>query len=449
MKPRSAPNNGTHNKNKLARAFQRVINLRTASKIASTNGVGIGTYSHGDDGDDVKRKAGLKALIAMVFASVTSIKAAYAELQMAQHPYDGEAIQVADQAVVEQLKVLSELRHKFLKQDLDLSPQVTLMLAEIQEQQSMMRTYDITIKNLESDIEEKDSAIDLHHKQLEHCIAFNKSTEKKLNETGPLFMFDNIQFTTLNPSHFIQVLHCALKSVRSYVRLMMKEMELAKWDIVAATKAIEPSAMLAKQSHACFLFESFVCKTMLQGFDSHDFSGLKSLHREQYFNEFKTLKSANPKSFLVQNPKSGFAKFIRDKYLKLVHPKMECSFFGNLNQRKMVISGGFSDTAFFMAFTEMGRRFWLLHCLGLSMSDQVSVFQVMKGYRFSEVYMENVSEESLFIDEIVDGADVDFRVGFTVVPGFKIGKTVIQSQVYLSPVINPNGTSLLDGNTLR
>ncbi|TYH48033.1 hypothetical protein ES332_D10G039900v1 [Gossypium tomentosum] len=168
MKPRSAPNNGTHNKNKLARAFQRVINLRTASKIASTNGVGIGTYSHGDDGDDVKRKAGLKALIAMVFASVTSIKAAYAELQMAQHPYDGEAIQVADQAVVEQLKVLSELRHKFLKQDLDLSPQVTLMLAEIQEQQSMMRTYDITIKNLESDIEEKDSAIDLHHKQLEH-----------------------------------------------------------------------------------------------------------------------------------------------------------------------------------------------------------------------------------------------------------------------------------------
>ncbi|XP_022777298.1 protein GRAVITROPIC IN THE LIGHT 1-like [Durio zibethinus] len=461
--PKSAFNNNSGNhKSRLARTFQKVINLRTATKIASSNGIGIcvltsqhkfphddsasdhKTSSHAADkhGDSkVKQKAVLEALVAKVFASVTSIKAAYAELQMAQHPYNSDAIQAADQAVVEELRTLSELKRKFLKKELDLSPQVTMMLAEIQEQQSLMRTYEITIKKLESDVEEKDSDIALLHKQLEDCTAFNKSLEKKLNASGPLSMFDNIQFTTLNPSHFLQVLHCTLRSVRSFVKMMIKEMELGKWDLDAAAKTIEPGAVFAKQSHRCFVFESFVCKTMLEGFDSRDFgltkdSSSKKLDPEQYFNRFKNLKSALPKSFLIQNPNSSFAKFTRTKYLKLVHAKMECSFFGNLSQRKLITAGGFPDTAFFTAFSEMCRRFWLLHCLGFSMHEQVSVFQVKQDSRFSDVYMENVSEESLISSEIND-ANVDIRVCFTVVPGFKIGKTAIQSQVYLSPLITP------------
>ncbi|PPR89569.1 hypothetical protein GOBAR_AA31113 [Gossypium barbadense] len=48
--------------------------------------------------------------------------------------------------------------------------------------------------------------------------------------------------------------------------------------------------------------------------------------------------------------------------------------------------------------------------------------------------MENVTEELLLSSRINDG-NVDVRVSFTVVPGFKIGATVIQSQVYLSPMI--------------
>lgn len=44
---------------------------------------------------------------------------------------------------------------------------------------------------------------------------------------------------------------------------------------------------------------------------------------------------------------------------------------------------------------------------------------------------------------LVSGDNADIRVGFTVVPGFKIGDNVIQSQVYLSPVtgLPPPGTS--------
>lgn len=458
IKPKSALTN-SNNKSRLARTFEKVINLRTATKIASSNRVGIcvlasqrklphhgstpdrKTSSHAPNNSMVKQKAVLEALLAKVFASVTSIKAAYAELQLAQHPYNSDAIQASDQAVVEELRALSEVKRKFLKKELDLSPQVTLMLAEIQEQQSLMRTYGITIKKLESDVEEKGSDIALLRKQLEECTTFNKSLEKKLNASGPLSMFDDFQFTKLNPSHFVQVLHFCLRSARSFVKMMVKEMESAKWDLDAAAKTIEPGAVFARESHKCFAFESFVCRTMLEGFDSPDFgvakdSDSKRLDPEQHFNTFKTLKSVHPKSFLAQNPSSSLARFTRTKYLNLVHAKMECSFFGNLNQRKLVTSGGFPDTAFFTAFAEMSRRFWLLHCLGFSMHEQVSIFQVKKDCSFSEIYMENVTEESLLSGEINDG-NVDVRVSFTVVPGFKIGATVIQNQVYLSPVITP------------
>lgn len=396
-------------------------------------------FTHSNDPKSRHKALILEAVLAKIFASITSIKAAYAELQMAQHPYNSKAIQVADQAVVDELKALSDLKRSFLKKQVDLSPQVTFMLAEIQEQQSLMKTYEITIKKLQTEIETKRSDVVSLKKKLDDSLAFNKSMEKKLNASGSLAnMFDYIQFSTVNSSHFVQVLHYTLRSLRSFVKSMAREMESARWDLDAAAKSIEPDAVFARPSHRCFAFESFVCKTMFENFDSPNFSlcttGDSLVQRrspEQYFNRLKKLKSMNAIQFLSQNPTSSFAKFIRVKYLNLVHAKMECSLFGNLNQRKLVTAGGLPDSAFFCSFAEMTKRVWLLHCLAFSLGKEISIFQVKKNSRFSEVYMENITDESIFSGENSD----DIRVGFTVVPGFKIGGTLIQSQVYLPPVV--------------
>ncbi|KAK4269937.1 hypothetical protein QN277_023031 [Acacia crassicarpa] len=169
----------------------------------------------------------MEALIARLFAGVFAIKASYAELQMAQNPYNNEAIQVADQAIVEELRAISELKRAFLKKELNLSPQVTLMLAEIQEQQSIMKTYEITIKKLEADVDHKQLDIALLKNQLHESLAFNKSLEKKLNSSGALSLFKNLQLSALNPTHFVQFLPYTMRSVRSFVKLMIREMESA------------------------------------------------------------------------------------------------------------------------------------------------------------------------------------------------------------------------------
>ncbi|ONI10768.1 hypothetical protein PRUPE_4G067400 [Prunus persica] len=454
MRPKSAFNNNHNKQSKLARTFHKVINLRSAtSKITSNNGICLLTsqakvkedrehfekHRHLDKKEEefkARNRAVMEALLAKLFAGITSIKAAYAELQMAQNPYNNEAIQMADQSVVDELKAISELKRSFLKKELDLSPQVTLMLAEIQEQQGLMKTYEITIKKLESEAEHKGTDIYSLQKKLEDCVSFNKSLENKLNSSGSLSlsMFENLRLSVLNPTHFVQFQQHTLRSIRSFVRLMIREMESANWDLDTAIKFIEPDSIFAEQSHSCFAFESFVSKTMLEGFNNPNFGlpseslPLNNKTQLLFFEKFKKLISVNSKNFLAQNPSSSFCKFTRAKYLQLVHAKMECSLFGNLNQRKLLSTGGVPDSAFFAAFAEMSMRVWLLHCLAFSFGQQVSIFQVKKGSRFSEVYMESVTPNDV---------DTEPSVSFTVVPGFKIGKTVIQSQVYLSPVTAP------------
>lgn len=381
----------------------------------------------------LQERAALEALLAKLFASVSSVKAAYAQLQYAQSPYDGEGIQVADKVVVSELQNLSELKRCFLKKQFDPSPERTLVLAEIEEQKSVLKTYEIMGKKLESQVRLKDSEIVFLGEKLEEAKSQNKLLEKRLNQSGQLHVFDNLHLSGLSPSHFITVLRHMVKYIRSFVRMMMDEMKSSGWDIHAAAKAIDQDVVYWKEDHKCFAFEHFVCREMFDAFQYPNFSlpneslpDKKKQRQQLFFVRFTELKSMKAKEYLAQNPRSAFAKFCRVKYLRVVHPKMETSFFGNLNQRNQVNAGEFPSSNFFASFAEMAKRVWLLHCLAFSFNPEAAIFQVSKGCRFSEVYMESLAEEAFL------STASEPQVGFTVVPGFKLGKIVIQCQVYLS-----------------
>ncbi|KAG9159435.1 hypothetical protein Leryth_010986 [Lithospermum erythrorhizon] len=443
----------TTSKSKFAKTFHKVTHLRKPSKTFSSNGFCLLTTQDKircfeskrfeeealeDEALVAKNKAILEAFVAKLFATVSSVKAAYAELQMAQFPYNAEAIQAADQAVVDELKSLSELKHRFLKKRVDYSPpHVTLMLAEIQEQQSLMKTYEITMKKMQWEIESKESHIVALHNELNEAKLSNKSVQVKLDASGSFSILDNVEFSDINIKDFIMVLQYAMRSVRNFVKLLIKNMESANWDIEAAANSIQPDVCFFKKSHRGFAFESFICREIFSGFNEALF-GMQidhfALHQEQrtlFFEEFKKLKSVNVTHYLKYNPNSHFGKFIKSKYLHIIHPKMEFSFAGNLNQRKLVNSGEYPETEFFKAFAEMGRRVFLLKYLASSFKQEVSIFQVKKNCRFSELYMEAITEE------VFTAADGDLRVAFTVVPGFKVGTLVVQSQVYLSTAKSP------------
>ncbi|KAI3982403.1 hypothetical protein MKX01_041241, partial [Papaver californicum] len=403
----------SNNVSDLVKNFTKVLRFKT-----SINGVGskerikkskfqdkpikdsafvvTGTESFEDDEDEkVKIKASTEALLSKLFASISSIKASYAQIQISESPYDPDGIQSGDELVINELKNLSELKQSYLKKVIDSSPQVTMLLAEIQEQRSLLKTYDIMGKKYEFQLKLQDSEITFLREKLEESDELNRSIEQRLNPRGPLSVLDNLPFGDLNPTHFITVLRHTVKSIRSFTKLMLEQMVTSGWDIDAASNTIEPDSVYLKSNHIYFAFESFVCKVMFDGFQYPNFALFKESLAEQkqqnlqFFQTFMDFKEQNPQETLRLN--SIFRKFLRVKYFDVVHPKMEFSFFGDMNQRNLINSGRYPETKFFTKFLEMANMVWLLHCLAFSFNPQASIFQTRKGRRFSEVFMESVN----------------------------------------------------------
>ncbi|KAL6511237.1 hypothetical protein OROMI_034911 [Orobanche minor] len=390
--------------------------------------------SLGDEDEKLKNGAIInEAFLAKLFASISTVKSLYAQLQFSQSPYDADEIQSSDEAIVSELNNLSGLKQCYLKEQFnETSPERTLVLSEIQEQKSLLKTYEVTSKKLDFQLKLKDSEITFLEEKLAEANNDNKLLEKKLNSSGQIAVPDNIQFSDLKPSHFITYSRQVIKSIRSFVHLLIREMESSKWNLDSAASSIEPGISFWKPNHKCFVFESFLCKQMFDGFNCPNFYSKTESgrdNRRQFFAAFTELKSVRPGDYLAWKPKSTFALFCCQKYCKVVHPKMEASFFGNLDQRNLLRCGELPETDFFSAFCEMAKRVWLLHCLALSYEPDVTIFQVCKGSRFSEVYMESLSDEAF---SVLDGkSETCPRVAFTGIPGFRIGKTILQCQVYL------------------
>lgn len=442
-------------KSRLARTFAKVMHIRAATgldkfqkskpktweKVKSDRTVGENHQRVFFDEEDEKlqKRAVMDAFIAKLFATISSVKAAYAELQFFHLPYDADGIQSADQILVSELQSLSELKQSFLKKHFDdFSPETTQLSAEVQEQKSLIKTYEITRKKLDSQSKLKESEVIFLREKLEDIRRENKIIEKRLNSSGSLSSLSSsshvkLSFSSLSPTNFLFILKQTTKSVRSLVKFMISEMESANWDLDASANSIHPDVVYWDSTHICYAFESFVCKHMFDGFNLPEFSipedspsKEKQTSREFFFDKFMELKSLKAREYLTWKPTSTFAEFCRRKYLKLVHPKMEASLFGNLTQRNLVNARKFPETAFFDSFLEVAKWVWLLHCLAFSFSqDGATIFQVPKGSRFSEVFMDSVNEEAFLSPESSP------EVAFMVVPGFKVGKTVIQCQVYL------------------
>ncbi|CAN8269326.1 unnamed protein product [Cochlearia groenlandica] len=440
----------TSRKGKLRRFFAKVINIKKLTNVVqecdkvkldkdTLDNAAKLSVSFDKLEEEYEKTLNFEALLAKLFAAVSSIKSGYAQLQHAQSPYDPEGIQKADNFVVTELKTLSELKQSFLKKQFDPNPERTLVLAESQELRNALRTYEIMGKKLECQLKLKESEIIFLKEKFEESLTQNKVMEKRLNKSNQLCntLDHNLRLSALNPSHFATYLHHTVKAIRGFVKLMIEQMKFAGWDIDIAADSIHHQVVYHKQDHKCFAFEHFVCKVMFESFHLHyssdESSSAHKQSKETFFERFTELRSMKAREYIESNPKSKFSMFCKDKYLQLIHTKMEQAFFGHTHLRNQISAGEFPETSFSAAFLEMAKRVWLLHCLAFSFDLKASIFEVPEGYRFSEVYMKSVTEEAFASPEKEENSPAsEPLVAFTVVPGFIIGKSSIQCEVYLT-----------------
>ncbi|PIN05324.1 hypothetical protein CDL12_22134 [Handroanthus impetiginosus] len=384
----------------------------------------------------------MEALVSRIFTNISSLKSAYIELQAAHTPYDPDKIQAADKLVISELKNLSELKHFYREHNpkpVCASPQNSRLAAEIQEQQSLLKTYEVMVKKFQSEIQNKDSEIHQLEQQIQEANQKRVKLEKNLKLRGLSakesegvgtenghFPFD------LTPDLFKSAVEAASRAIHDFSKPLINMMKAAGWDLDAAANSIEPNITYAKRAHKKYAFESYICQRMFIGFQDESFS-IKSDNaqetEENLFQQYLALREMDPLDAVGQSPDSAFAKFCQNKYLIVVHQKMEASFFGNLDQWNYIQGGGHPRTAFYQAFLKLAKSIWLLHRLAYSFDPPVKIFQVKRDTEFSEVYMESVVKNFIIEDE-----DQKPKVSLMVMPGFWIGGSVIQSQVYLTGI---------------
>lgn len=387
----------------------------------------------------------MEALMEEIFETVSSMKRAYVKLQEAHSPWDAEKMRVADVAVVTELRKLAVLRERFRRNGGGRKGgrRRGFGVASVRE---VVAPYEAVVEELKNEVKVKDLEVKDLKEKLEGVVALSSGEKKPGRSQSKRKLGIQAIASVPTPELFETTMVHVREASKSFTSMLLSLMHNAHWDITAAVRSIEAAtastdkyqnvstSSIVSSHHAKYALDSYISRKIFQGFDHETFymdGSLSSLlnpdqFRRDCFTQYKDMKSMDPAELLGILPTCHFGKFCFKKYLAIVHPKMEESLFGNLEQHGQVQAGNHPRSEFYNEFLGLAKTVWLLHLLAFSLNPPPSQFEASRGAEFHLQYMDSVVK---FSGGRVPAGQV---VGFPVSPGFKFGNgSVIKSRVYL------------------
>ncbi|CAK9142704.1 unnamed protein product [Ilex paraguariensis] len=349
-------------------------------------------------------------VILKLFEAISALKLAYVYLQGAHISFDPDKIRASNEVIVSQLEALSKIKRAYKEKQFgkfnSILACLAFLLAKIQVQERQLKK--LKTQNQVKEAEIASLRHDFHDLDLNNRKLVEELRQREKEDAG-----------LLNVSSFQDIAKAASKAIHDFTKPLIALMKSSGWDLDKAANAIENSVVYSKRSHKKYAFEAYIVRRMFYeiSFQSYYVGNI--------------VKFDDPIDALIEEPDSSFSNFCRTKYLLVVHPKMEASFFGNLDHRSFVSSGRHPRTPFYQAFLKMARWVFILRGLAASTEPKVKMFGVRRGSEFSDAYMERAPEyEGDMV--VYDEERSRFKVEFMVAPGFKFGETVVRSRVYTS-----------------
>ncbi|CAL0301722.1 unnamed protein product [Lupinus luteus] len=387
-------------------------------------------------GFNVLKAKQMEALMVEVFETVSSMKRAYVTLQDSRSPWDPKRMRVADMAVVADLRKLAVLRERFRwsvygngrRKGRNIGENAVggggLSLREV------VAPYEAVVEELKKEVKTKDLEVQNLKEKVEIIVANGGDKKPGKSQSKRKLGIQAVPSPVLFETTMAQVTEAS----KFFTSLLLSHMHNAHWDITAAVRSIEAatastdnyhssSTSIVSDRHAKYALESYICRKMFQGFDHEAFymdGSLSSLlnpdqFRRDCFTQYRDMKSMDPTELLGILPSCHFGKFCSEKYLAIVHPKMEESLFGNLDQHNHVSAGNHPRSEFYHEFLGVAKTVWLLHLLAFSLNPAPSQFESSRGAEFRPQYMDSLVKFS-------GGREPAGQVvGFPVSPGFKLG----------------------------
>ncbi|GJZ32940.1 gravitropic in the light 1-like protein [Tanacetum coccineum] len=387
---------------------------------------------------ETKKEMEMVVLLGEVFERVSYMKNAYVSLQDAHCPWNPDKIRLSDVAVVTELRKLGFLQDRFHKSIRRNTTTSDLMLRE------MLAPYEVALENLTADVKNKAALIDNLRDKLKSAIKGGRrksrsskvSCSSQFEPPSPSPTASTISAAKMEVSEQFESCMSSVKEAsRTFAKLLLSLMKSAHWDITATVKSI--TGMITTNTTTTALvtssLESYINYKIFQGFNHESFnmddrnilsSNMKpSQYRTECFTQYTYMKSVDPMELLGIIPTCLFGKFCLKKYLSIMHPKMEISLLGDLEQRQQVLAENHPRSRFYNEYLGVVKAVWLLHLFAFSLDPLPSHFEGNQGAEFHPQYMESAVPRM--------SGDV---VGFPVSPGFKLGNGyVVKARVYLVP----------------
>ncbi|KAI3679936.1 hypothetical protein L2E82_50916 [Cichorium intybus] len=404
-----------------------------------------------------KKEIEMVLLMGDVFEAVSSMKRAYVSLQEAHCPWDADKMRLSDVAVVAELRKLGVFRERF-QRSFGMNVDRTNRTVTGPTLRAVVAPYEAAMEKLKMEVKSKEAEVDNLREKLKAATTINGSagsggrksrshSHQSKRRVSCSSQFESPTAGTISPASIAvpELFETCMNSVKegskSFASLLLSLMKAAHWDITATVKSITGINTAVKESivgpnHAKYSLESYVNRRIFQGFDHETFyidGSLSSLlnsnqFRSECFTQYSDMKSLDPRELLGILPTCQFGKFCSKKYLSVVHPKMEESLFGDLEQRRQLLAGNHPRSRFYGEFLALAKAVWLLHLVAFSMDPLPSHFEGSRGAEFHPEYMESAVR---FPGGRVSGGLI---VGFPVSPGFKLGNGhVVKARVYLVP----------------
>ncbi|EPS73426.1 hypothetical protein M569_01325 [Genlisea aurea] len=391
----------------------------------------------------------IQILVTQVFEAVSTLKKAYIGLQEAHCPWDAEKMRAADVAVVAELQRLCLLRERFRRSagGGGRSGRWNLGAATLKE---VVAPYEEAVQELKREVKARQMEVDNLREKLKTATFVERISGKSKGKSKRRVSCYTQVATAPAVELFEATMSLVKDASKGFTTLLLSLMRSANWDIAAAVRSIEaassavnfnpyPAALTLGANHARYALESYVNRKIFLGFDHETFymdGSLSSIlhpdqHRRDCFTQYRDMKAMDPIELLGILPTCAFGNFCFKKYLSIVHPKMEESLFGDMEQRQQVLDGHHPRSSpFYREFVGLAKSVWLLHLLAFSLDPPPSHFEASRGAEFHAQYMEGVVKTN------VNGGS-SMIVGISVSPGFKLGNgSIIKARVYLIPKTN-------------
>jgi len=351
-----------------------------------------------------------EAVVEKLLEAISCLKLAYVKVQQAHVPYDPEKIAAAGEHFASELEGTSGLKDLYVSANKWSNPMYQSHVS------SRIHEHQKLAVDLQADICKKDSELVLLRAELEELERSNMELKEEIDRRA-MHTENKIGIGKGELMDvFIELFEGSSKHIHDFTKLVVSWMKVSGWDLGISKFPIDKSVVYEKMSHKKYGVEAYFARAMLMGTKEEYFS----MDSYDHVMSFK-----DPFDALMEAPNSAFGRFCREKYLVAVPRSMEDSFLGNLDHRAFVERGGHPRTQFYQTFARMARHVWALLTIARYLKPRAEMFFVKTGVQFQKKHMESVPAK-------LTTEEAKFSVGFTVMPGFKIGCTVIRCKVYLS-----------------